>query len=99
MAYFDNGYITDNLHATRAVQAYLVRQDTLASASLPQIYGADNISALYGFLKTQTVVTFPSTAQIEGYWRLPGVDGVVMQVWDSSFSTVNQNDQIPMLTV
>ena len=99
MAYFDNGYITDNLHATRAVQAYLVRQDTLASAALPQYYTADNIGALYNFLKTQTAVTFPSTAQIEGFWRSPGVDGIVLQVWDSSFSTVQQNDQIPYLTV
>jgi hypothetical protein len=99
MAYFDNGFITDNLHATRAVQCYLVRQDTLASASLPQTYTQDNIGALYQFLKTQTTVTFPTTAQIEGFWRSPGTDGVIVQVWDSSFSTVNQNDQIPLLTV
>ena len=99
MPYFDNGFITDNLHATRSVQAYLVRQDTLASASLPQNYTQDNIGALYNFLKTQTAVTFPSTAQIEGFWRAPATDGVIIQVWDSSFSTVNQNDQIPLLTV
>lgn len=99
MPYFDNGYITDNLHATRAIQTYLVRQDTLASASLPQLYTDANIGALYNFLKTQTVVTFPSTAQIEGFWRSPNVDGVIVQVWDSSFSTVSQNDQVPFLTV
>ena len=99
MPYFEDGVVTDNLHATRAIQVYLVRQDTLASAALPQTYSADNIGALYNFLKTQTVVTFPTTAQIEGWWRQPGSDGVFVQVWDSSFSTVQQNDQVPILTV
>jgi hypothetical protein len=78
---------------------YFVRQDTLSAQSLPQFYTDQNIGALYNFLKTQTTVTFPTTAQIEGWWRAPGSDGVFVQVWDSSFSTVNLNDQIPQLVV
>jgi hypothetical protein len=99
MPYLTDGLVTDNLHATRAVQMFLVRQDTLAAQSLPQFYSQDNVAALYTFLKTQTTVTFPTTAQIEGVWREPGVDGVFMQVWDSSFSTIAQNDQIPLNVV
>ena len=102
MPYFEDGVVTDNLHATRAVQIYFVRQDTLAAQSLPQWYDVNNgnIGALYTVLKTASTingnVSFPSTAQVEGWWRQPGADGVFIQVWDSSFATVNQNDQIPV---
>ena len=101
MAYLGDGATTDNLHATRAVQMFFIRQDTLAANSLPQEYNADgsNLGALYGFLKGQTTntnVVFPSTAQIEVWCRQPGQDGVFIQVWDASFATVAQNDQIPM---
>jgi hypothetical protein len=99
MPYFDNGYCSDNIHATRAIQTYMVRQDTLNTQSLPQNFGTDSIAALWNFLKTQTTVTFPSTAQIEGFWRAPGQDGVLIQVWDSSFATVAQNDIVPVNVV
>lgn len=99
MAYFNDGMVSDNVHATRAVQVFFVRQDTLNTQSLPQFYSEQNVGALYNFLKTQTTVTFPTTAQIEGLWREPGSDGVFIQVWDSSFSTIAQNDQVPVNVV
>lgn len=97
---FDDARVTGNTHATRAVQLFYVRQDTLNTQSLPQAYDDSNIGALYGFLKiasqTNANIVFPSTAQIEGWFVGPGQDGVFIQVWDASFSTIAQNDQIPM---
>src|ERR1700690_728363 len=100
MMSFDDARLTGNNHATRAVQCFFIRQDVLNTNSLPQAFDDNNIGALYGFLKvasqTNANIVFPSTAQIEGWYVNPAQDGVFVQVWDASFATVAQNDQIPV---
>jgi hypothetical protein len=87
-----DGYMSDIISTTRTVQLFSISRDTLVSNNIWFRPDQNSIAAIYNFLKTQTTITFPSTAKIEGWWWLPGEDSLVVQVNDSSFATLAQND-------
>lgn len=87
-----DGYMSDILSTTRTVQLYTIRADTLNTQNLMIRPDPNTIGAIFQFLKTQTTITFPSTAKIEGWWWMPGEDALCVQVNDSSFSSLGAND-------
>lgn len=87
-----DGYMSDILNSTRTVQLYTIRQDTLNTQGIAIRPDANTIGAVFNYLKTQTTVTFPSKAIIEGWWWIPGEDSLCVQVNDPSFATLGAND-------
>ena len=87
-----DGYMSDVISTTRTVQLYTISRDTLITQGIFIRPDANTIAAIFNYLKTQTTVTFPSTAKIEGWWWLPGEEALAVQVNDSSFAVLAQND-------
>lgn len=90
-----DGYMSDVISTTRTVQLFTISRDTLVTQGIFIRPDANTIGAIFNYLKTQTTVTFPSTAKIEGWWWLPGEEALCVQVNDSSFATLAQNDIMP----
>ena len=84
--------VNDVMSTTRKSQLFTIRADTLNTQGIVHRPDENTIAAVWNYLKTQTTVTFPSTAIIEGWWWLPGEDCLCVQANDSSFLALAAND-------
>lgn len=91
-----DGFVSDIVRATRAIQVFAIRMDTLNTQNIQYRPNDQNIGGVFNYLKTQTTVTFPNTGIIEGWWWEPGSETLQVQVYDPSFSTVALNDTPPV---